>query len=525
MSEQFTECFNPATGEILGTSRLNSAAEVLAVIKNARTASETWQHLPLKSRINYIRRVQLLLADRAEDLAEIISRDNGKPIIDAMVTEIVPAVMAADYYCGKARKFLKKQRIGFGNILLSYKVSTLYRVPFGVVGIISPWNYPFTIPFSEIVMALLAGNTVVVKTATDTQFTGRALEKLFLDAGFPAGVFNYVNISGRQAGELFLAGHPAGVDKLFFTGSVATGKTLMKMAGETLTPVSLELGGNDPMIVCEDADLDRAAAGAVWAGLSNCGQSCGGIERIYVVESVYEPFIEKLKRRVELLRIGSDDSEIRDLGAMTTDSQVRDVTIQLEDALSKGAHIYAQNSVPQELKGKFMPAMVITQVNHTMKLMQEETFGPLLAVMKVRNINEAVQLSNDANLGLTGSVWSKNRKKARTIARQVRAGAVTVNDHLMSHGLAETPWGGFRESGIGRTHGKLGFDEMTQPQVIVNDILPFVRQNMWWQPYSPKIYRGILGIIRLMYRKGIIERISGGIELLKLFPRYFIREE
>lgn len=515
---QHTEALNPATGQVIGHSPLDTVEDLDRAIVRARRAQPNWAVLKPRERARYLKSVRDYLVANADDLAEVISRDNGKSRIDALSTEVLPAAMAISYYLKMAKKFLRPKRLMPGNILLANKLARIHRVPFGVIGIISPWNYPFGIPFSEVVMGLLAGNAVILKTASETQMVGRRLEEAFMTAGLPQGVFSYLNLPGRVAGEAFLRG---GVDKLFFTGSVPVGKQLMALAAESLTPVSLELGGNDAMLVCPDADLERASAGAVWAGLSNCGQSCGGVERVYVHRAIYGHFMELLKKRVEALRIGQDLDHNVDLCAMTTQRQMEAVRRHLDDALAKGAKVFAQALPPQGVTGNFMPATVLSGVTHEMDVMREETFGPILAVMKVANMDEAVALANDSQLGLTGSVWSKNHGQARRLARRIKAGAITINDHLMSHGLAETPWGGFKESGIGRTHGKLGFDEMTEPQVIVDDILPGLRKNMWWHPHGPQVYAGLKGIIDFLYGKSLAARFLGAKNLLKLFPRSF----
>jgi len=521
LKETHTESRNPATGEVLGYSELTPVSELTKIVAKARQVQESWSRTPLRQRKVYLKRVQRYIADHADEIADIISKDNGKVRIDALAAEVLPATMAIAYYLRKARKFLKTTKCGIGNLMLANKRSRIERVPFGVIAIISPWNYPFAIPFSEVIMALLAGNTVILKTASETQMVGRKLEECFRAAHLPEGVFNYVNLPGKIAGDRLLE---AGVDKIFFTGSVAVGKYLMKKAAETLTPLVLELGGNDPMIVCEDADLERAAGGAVWAGLSNAGQSCGGVERVYVDEKVYEPFLAILKEKVEALRIGLDTNHSTEIGAMTTQRQIETVNRHITDALEKGATIFAQSQAPADAGlHNFMPATVLTNVNHDMLVMKDETFGPVLGVMSFKTITEAISLANDSYLGLTGSVWSRNRRKAIAIGRQIKAGAITINDHLMSHGLAETPWGGFKQSGIGRTHGKFGFDEMSQPQVIVNDVMPFARKNMWWPPYSRKIYQGLSGLVSFLYGKGLKNRLVGMARVLKIFPRYFTR--
>lgn len=514
-----TICRNPGTGEILGYSSLTPMDALEQMIEYARISQKTWSCLPVEKRTEYMFRVRDYIVQHAEKIAGIISKDNGKTRVDALSTDVMPVVMGVDYYAKCAKKLLKDRHVGSGNILLANKRSKIVRVPYGVVGIISPWNYPFQIPFAEVVSGLLAGNAVVLKTATQTQMVGRVLEECFQNVGLPEHIFSYVNIPGHLAGSVFLKN---GVDKLFFTGSVAVGKQLMKAASETLTPLVLELGGNDAMLVCEDADLHRATSGAVWAGLSNCGQSCGGVERIYVHENVYESFLNLLKKKVSALRVGCDQDFNVDMGVMTTKRQVVSVKRHLEDALAKGAKIYGRSG---ELKkdniGHMMPAYILTDVSHDMLVMQEETFGPILCVMKTRDMNEAVALANDSDLGLSGSVWSKNRKYAENLGRKIEAGHVMINDHLMSHGLPETPWGGFKKSGIGRTHGAIGFNEMTQPQVIVQDLLPFARRNMWWHPHGEKIFIGLAGAIKFLYATSISERIRGLKDLLKIVPRYF----
>ena len=516
--ENVTRSINPGTGELLGEYPRTSIEEIQMMVDRARYVQPSWHSLGLKKRIGYVLKFRDYILDHLDELAEAIARDNGKTRVDAMAAEVVPAAMGITYYCKNAQRFLKDRRLATGNIAFINKRSTIVRVPFGVVGIIGPWNYPFAIPIAEVVMALLAGNAVLLKTSDETQTVGFALKRCIESAGLPEGVFNYANLPGRFAGDAFL---DAGLNKLFFTGSVSVGKYLMKKASETLTPVCLELGGNDPMIVCEDADLERAANGAVWAGLQNAGQSCGGVERIYVHQKVYDRFMALLKKKVEALRIGYDTDFNVDIGAMTTERQIATVKSHVDDALAKGATVFAESKPPKTARGRFIPCTVLTDVDHTMTVMRDETFGPVLGVMKVKNIDEAIDLANDSYLGLTASVWSKNRSKAKKICRKLQAGAVTINDHLMSHGLAETPWGGFKESAIGRTHGDIGFSEMTQPQVIVNELLPFARRNFWWHPHTKKVYEGLKGVAQFLYGPGLGNRISGSVKLMTTFMRTF----
>lgn len=505
---------------MVGAARVQSAEEVRTAIARARAAQPAWAAMPARDRAAAIMRIRDAIVARADALAEIIARDTGKTRIDALATEVLPAATACRWYARQAPTWLKDRKVRPNSVLTGNKQTRIRRVPYGVVGVISPWNYPFTIPFSEVVTGLLAGNAVILKVATQTLGTGRALAEL-VHGVVPQDVFHYVELPGRIAGEAFLGG---GVDKLFFTGSVEVGRQLMAQAAETLTPLVLELGGKDPMLVCSDADLDRATSGAIWGGLQNAGQSCAGVERIYVHASVYDAFIDQLCTKVAALRIGPDAGHHDvDIGSMTTLEQARKVRAQVDEAVRHGAVIRAQASPPAGAPEQFLPAVVLTNVEHSMTIMREETFGPVLCVMPVASMDDAVRLANDCELALTASVWSKNRRTADELARRVQAGVVMINDHLMSHGLPEVPWGGCKHSGIGRTHGQLGFDEMTQPQAIVHDNAGWLKRNMWWHPYDAKVYAGMRGLLDLMHGRGLGTRMSGLRKLMALLPRYFGR--
>ncbi|MDR0600074.1 MAG: aldehyde dehydrogenase family protein [Treponema sp.] len=467
--------------------------EMGALLERAREAQRIWAETPCRRRAAILRGAGARLAAGADALTETIHRDNGKLPLDALAAEILPALLAAAYYVKRGRAFLKPRKIRGGSPLMANKQSRLIRKPWGVVGIIAPWNYPFAIPFSEVLMALLAGNAVLLKTASLTPRVGAALEEIFSGLALPPGLFTLVEMPGKDAGPAFI-GTPEkpGVDKLFFTGSSATGRELMVLAAPRLLPLVLELGGADAAIVRADANLDRAAAGVIWAGFSNAGQSCGGVQRVIVLRPVYEAFLEKLRRLTQSLRPGVD------LGPMATAKQKSAVRAQVENCLAQGARVAAQSpGASLQDEGLAAPAMVLTGVRAGMPIMDEEVFGPVVAVIPAETDEEALALANASPYGLTGSVWSRNRRRARALAARINAGAVMVNDHLMSHGLAETPWGGFGASGLGRTHGEMGFMEMVKTQVIVDDILPGVRRDLFWQPYSDKVYAGIRAVASL----------------------------
>jgi succinate-semialdehyde dehydrogenase/glutarate-semialdehyde dehydrogenase len=435
-----------------------------------------------------------------------------------MTTEVFSTALALTYYAKHAKSILKRKHLSAGSILTINKRSYVDRAPYGVIGIISPWNYPLAIPFHEIAMALIAGNGVVLKVATQALEVGKAIARAVGAGGLPEGLFSQVNLPGRIAGDAFVE---SGIDKLFFTGSVSVGKALMAKAALRLLPVSLELGGNDAMIVLSDADLERAAGGALWAGFSNAGQSCAGVERIYVAREVYEPFVNLLKEKVSALRQGNDVDFNIDLGTLTVPEQLHAVERHIQDAREKGADVLVPEGKPGRGKGLYHPPVILENVHAGMLYMQEETFGPVVSIMPFDSLAEVVRLANDSPLGLTASVWTKDRQKGHEIAAGLEVGSVTINDHLMSHGLAETPWGGWKESGYGRTHGYLGLEAMTQPRTVIDDILPGVKKQLWWFPYSRDVYEGLKGGLHFLYGKGLAIRITGMYKLTKTFLRTF----
>ncbi len=514
-----TISYNPATGEKIGETPFNTVEELREAVVKAKSAQKEWGSYSFDKRRSHLLKMRDYIAENSDRFSETIAKDAGKTIFDALSTEVMPSVLAVNYYATNGKRILKRKRLKPGNILLANKISYIDRVPYGVIGIISPWNYPFGIPVHEVAMALIAGNGVILKAASQTQEVAKLIEESVKAAGLPDSLFTLLNIPGNIAGDAFIE---SGIDKLFFTGSVPVGKMLMKKASEKLLPISLELGGNDAMIVLEDADLHRAAAGALWAGLSNAGQSCAGVERIYVHEKIYTQFVDELKRQGAGLRQGPGTSFDTEIGAMTTTGQLKIVKTHLEDAVSKGGVATTLGSVIGDTsKGQFHRPYIVEYVTNQMIMMQEETFGPLLGVQKFTSYDEAVSLANDSNLGLTASVWTTDRKKGHALASRLEAGTVTINDHLMSHGLAETPWGGFKESGYGRTHGSIGLEAMTQPRCVVEDILPGVKRNMWWYPHNRKVYDGLRGGIELLHGTSIPVRFNGAINLVKTFFRTF----
>ena len=508
------DILNPATGERVAEQQQHQREHALRAAEQARRVQPSWTLRPVRDRARMIRTVGHWVVEHADELSRIISSCTGKPLVDALSTEVLPAAIMSDYYARIAPRTLRPERLRRASVLFANKRSTLHRQPFGVVGIISPWNYPLGIPLHEVISGLLAGNAILLKVATQVQPVGDVIGRMFEESGLPEGLLHVLHLPGRESGDALLE---AGVGKLFFTGSTEVGRELARKAGERLVPVSLELGGNDPMIVLEDAPIERAAACAVWAGLSNAGQSCGAVERIYVHDAVWDRFIAALRPAVEQMIPNDRDAYATNLGVLTTADQLDVVKAQLSHALDGRGHVLA--STTGGGSGLFHPAVVVEVTRDDAMLVQEETFGPLLAVRRVASVEEALERANGSRYGLSASVWTRRGRLAREIASRLEAGAVTINDHLMSHGMPETPWGGVKESGIGRSHSRLGLEEMTQPKVVVEERFPWIRKNMWWHPYSREVYEAVVGGLHARYGTGAGRRVRGLLRAVRLFVR------
>ena len=472
-----------------GYDKIRYMNDISALVEKARDALKTWARYPYSEKAKRIKKAGRYLAEKREEIISIIQKENGKLAVDALAAEVIPALMAVPYYIKLGKRLSETHSIRGGNFLMAYKRARMVYAPWGVIGIISPWNYPFAIPFSQVITALLAGNAVILKTASITPGAGRVISEILKEARLPEGLFSNVEMPGKEAGPAFI---DSGIDKLFFTGSTQTGRELMALAAKRLLPVSLELGGADAAIILEDADIDRAASGVIWAGFSNGGQSCGGIQRILVHKDIYNKFLEKLKQKTEALKPGTDLSS--DLGPLASKAGKEKVRRQVESCLALGAETAAQSHGSFDDDSLFAPAVVLTNVKEGMPVIDEEIFGPVVGVIPFDNETEAVNIANSSSYALTGSVWSRNRKKAKKLAALINAGAIMINDHLMSHGLAQTPWGGFGDSGTGRTHGESGFREMLKAKTIIDDIIPGAKREPWWQPYSLDIFKGLTAL-------------------------------
>jgi acyl-CoA reductase-like NAD-dependent aldehyde dehydrogenase len=474
--------YDPATGEEIGRVPLCTAEEVRGAVVRARAAQKGWAAQSFRERGRVVLRAREIVLERLDELADLISRESGKPVVESISMELVPTLDLMRYFARKTARLLRPERINIGQYGLLGRSSRVVYRPVGVVGIISPWNFPWAIPVGEVVTALMAGNAVVLKPSELTPFVGLKIAEVFAQAGLPEGLLSMLTGDGTTGAALV----EAGVDKIMFTGSVATGRRVAETAGRNLVPCVLELGGKDPMIVFADADIEAAASAAVWGAFANAGQACASVERCYVQESIAEKFTARVVALTRALRQDAGRSGVADLGAMSCERQRSIVEGHLRDARAHGATVLAGGERGRDGGGGFFhEPTVVAGVDHTMRLMREETFGPVLPLMSFRDEEEAIRLANDSPFGLTASVWTRDIARGERVAEKIEAGTVMVNEVLYTHGIAQTPWGGVKLSGIGRTHGRAGLLELVHAQHIHTNRLARL-QDLWWFGYTPQ---------------------------------------
>jgi acyl-CoA reductase-like NAD-dependent aldehyde dehydrogenase len=453
---------NPATGATIASVPNLDADGVKTLVDRARAAQPAWDALGFAGRAELMYELRRWAVDNRERVARTLSEENGKPPDEAMLTEIFYVVDSLGFWAKKGPKYLADERVRTHSpLLLGKKVVTRYR-PYGVVGVIGPWNYPLTNNFGDAIPALVAGNSVVLKPSHVTPLTSMLMAEGFRAIGGPEDVFTIATGTGGTGAELVKH-----ADMIMFTGSTEVGKKILAQAADRLTPVSLELGGKDPMIVLRDADVERAANMAVQWGMSNSGQICISVERVYVEEPIYDEFVDKVVTKVKALRQGVPGAPGSvDVGAMTFPSQIDVVEAHVKDAVEKGARVLTGGK-RGEGPGQFYEPTVLVDVDHSMACMTEETFGPTLPIMKVRDEQEAVRLANDSPYGLDSSVFTKDVEKGERVARQIEAGATCVNDALMNYLAQEAPFAGAKESGMGARHGSPGIRKYCRTQTIL----------------------------------------------------------
>ncbi|HKW19519.1 MAG TPA: succinic semialdehyde dehydrogenase [Terriglobales bacterium] len=498
---------DPATGETLHEFDSASADDVHQAAACAKAAQAAWFHLGIRRRAAILKKFQRLVHERKSQIAQLISQEAGKPYVEALTTEVAVVLDSVRFYAQNAYSLLQDEPLQHGNVAMKTKSGRIVREPYGVIGIISPWNYPFSIPATESVAALIAGNAVILKPSEFTSLVALELASLLHRAGLPEEIFQVVVGDGATGAALV----NSEIDKLVFTGSVATGKRIAQAAAERLLPTVLELGGKDPMLVLEDANIDVASSGAVWGAFVNAGQTCLSVERCYVHREIYEPFLEACVRKAKQLRVGKGSDPQIDIGPMIHERQLRVVEQHIEDAIAKGARVLTGGKRLIELGRNFYAPTVLADVTHDMRIMREETFGPVLPVMPFTTEDEAVHLANDSEYGLSASIWTRNRIRGEALARELAAGTVLVNDTVSCFAISEAPHGGIKSSGIGRTHGRFGLEEMVRIKYVTSDRLPRIKK-IWWYGYGQNFTRQIEAFLDMQFAATATRRLKGALQ-------------
>jgi acyl-CoA reductase-like NAD-dependent aldehyde dehydrogenase len=487
---------NPATGEVVATVPRIAADAVPALVARARAAQPAWEALGFEGRARVLRRAQKWIVDNADRVARTIVSETGKAYDDALMAEIGYAATAFGFWAKHAPRFLADEKVRASSpFLIGRRLVVRYR-PLGVIGVIGPWNYPLTNSFGDCIPAFAAGNAAVLKPSQSTPLTSLLMADALRECGFPEDVYLVATGDGAT-GEALIDE----VDMVMFTGSTATGKRVLERAARTLTPVSLELGGKDPMIVLADADVERAANSAVYASMQNGGQTCVSIERVYVEAPIYDDFVDRVTRKVAALRQGVPDGPGSvDVGAMTFAPQLDVVSRHVEEARQAGARVLTGGRATQD-GGRFYAPTVLADVDHSMSCMTEETFGPTVAIMRVRDADEAVRLANDSPYGLAASVFGKDVARAEQVARRIEAGAACINDAQLNYFALELPMGGWKESGMGVRHGAPGIRKYCRQQsLLITRIAPKREIHMF--PYRARTTALITKALRLLYGRG-----------------------
>jgi acyl-CoA reductase-like NAD-dependent aldehyde dehydrogenase len=511
------ESFSPLDDARLGAVETVRPEQVQAVVDDVASVQPFWAQLPLPDRARYMRRAGQAIIDQLDDLARLLSREQGKPINEAYVMELLPTIDSLRWLADAGPGILEDERIPLP-VFIKQKRARFTFEPLGVVGVISPWNYSWSIPFGEVAIALMAGNGVVVKPAPLTPLIGQRIQEVFERAGVPEGLVRTVHGDGA-VGQALVESSAA---KIFFTGSVEVGRRVGEECARRMKGSVLELGGKDPMIVCADANLPNAISGCLWGGFANAGQTCSGIERVYVVEEVADRFVEGVVHGAKQLRMGDPLEWDTEIGPMVSPEQLALVKGLVDDAVAAGARLHCGGA-----EAPFFRPAVLTGVTHAMRIMREEIFGPVVPIVTVESEDEAIALANDSEFGLGASVWTMNRAKGERIAGRIQSGMVWINDHMFTHGVCSCSWGGVKASGLGRTHSKFGLWECVNIKLVTWE--PSRTRDFWWYPYDKSLGKAMSASARLLYgrdadkpgalRRGLFPLLRVGGRMLRRRPR------
>jgi acyl-CoA reductase-like NAD-dependent aldehyde dehydrogenase len=499
---------NPATLATIVELPVASPADVVAAVARARAAQQLWQTTSFTERARILYRLRDLLLDEGDKLGDVLTAESGRPRAEVYGNELFYLCDAIGTWAKKAESYLSPQTIKPHFALVKAKKVTTVYTPRGVIGIISPWNFPLTMTLGEAIPALMAGNAVIIKPSELTPLSAQFGAEIALRAGLPENLLQVV-IGRGETGEALIDQ----ADMIAFTGSVETGKRVMRRAAERLTPVSLELGGKDPMIVLKDADLDRAAGACVWGALMNSGQICTSIERVYVEAPVYQPFVDKIVAKVRALRQGASVDEV-DLGTMTSETQLKLVETQVADAIARGAKVLIGGRRNPALLGYYFEPTVLVNVDHSMSVMTEETFGPIIPIMKADDAEHALRLANDSRFGLGASIFARDKTVVEHLAAELQSGAVCINDSLVNFIIPDAPMGGRKDSGFGYRHGAEGIRKFCHQKTIVTDRFG-LKEEFPWYPATRKKAQQARHLLNLLCHSGWRHKLRAFMGLIR----------
>jgi len=490
---------NPATGQTIGSVPDLGPEAVAEMARRARVAQPAWEAHGFEGRARVLRRAQKWVMDNSERIIQTIVSETGKTYEDALLAEIGYAGNAFGFWAAHAPGYLADERVKSSQVLVKGKRIMLRYRPLGLIGVIGPWNYPLVNSVGDCIPALAAGNSVILKPSEVTPLTSLLVAEGLRECGLPEDVFQVATGRGATGAALI-----ENVDMIMFTGSTATGRKVAEGAARRLIPASLELGGKDPMIVLSDADVERAANFATYYGMQNAGQTCISIERVYVEEPVYEEFVAKVSDKVRALRVGRPEGPGSvEVGAITFPPQLAKIEDHVTDAVDKGARVLVGGHATTSAgEGRFFEPTVIVDVDHSMKCMTEETFGPTLPIMKVADAEEAVRLANDSPYGLGASVFSRDTERGTEIARRLEVGAANVNDAMINYTVLELPMGGAKASGMGSRHGAGGIRKYCAQQATVVTPRLAMKKEPFMYPYRKRTTGLVGGLFKLLYGRG-----------------------
>jgi len=508
---------NPATFKEVGRVKVIPDSQVKAIVKKAWAAFPDWRERGLKERTAILKNVQQQLLSRSEEFASLITREMGKPVHESLGLEVHSCIDIIGYYVRNAETFLGDKRVPLHHILFKRRGSWLHFEPLGVLGIISPWNWPLLIPINSVVPALLSGNAVVFKHSEWTPILAEKMRDLFIESGIPEDVFQIIQ-GGAKPGKALVE---SSVAKIFFTGSTKVGKIIYNSAAKQLKKCVLEMGGSDAAVVCKDADVEYAASGIVWGGFSNCGQNCNAIERVFIHQDIFDVFLKKLINKIKKLRLGNGEAEDSDIGPLVSQEQLDKIKHIVEQSRKAGDTIVTGGIPLHNSKGYFFQPTVIVRDASRIQEDMEEVFGPVIYLTSVANDDEAVQLANRSKYGLTASVWTCHKKRGQQIARRLHTGTVMINDVIVSFGMAEAGWTGVKQSGIGWVHGEKGLDEMVNIKYINYEPQNHI-QKFWWFPYSQKMITTLRSALQFLFSASYIRRIANVLPVLKRMSAFLL---